>query len=61
MEKLPLLIGCCNLIVIIDRLGKGIILVLCESLETKTIAYKFIYYFIAYHGISLVITSDCRL
>ena len=47
--------------VIINRLGKGIILILCESLETKAIAYKFICYFIIYYGIPLVIISNYKL
>ena len=61
MEKLSLLIRYCNLIVIVDRLGKGTILVLYKSLETKAVTYKFIYYFITYYSIPLAITSNCGL
>ena len=46
--------------IIIDRLGKGTILMPCESLETKAVAYKFIYYFIIYYSIPLVIISDYK-
>lgn len=44
--------------VIVNRLGKGVILVPCENLEAETVARKFIRYFVAYHGIPTAITSD---
>ena len=61
VEKLPLLIKCYNLMVIVNKLDKGIILMLYKSLEIKAVAYKFIYYFIVYYSISLVIIYDHRL
>jgi hypothetical protein len=50
--------GCQNLMVIVDRLGKGTILVPCEKINTNTIATKLVRYFIGYHGIPSAITSD---
>ena len=44
--------------VIVDRLGKGVIPVPCENLEAETAARNLIKYFVGYHGIPTSITSD---
>ena len=42
IEKLPMSDGNTNLMVIIDRLGKGIILIPCERIDTETVISKFV-------------------
>ncbi|THC87386.1 hypothetical protein EYZ11_013167 [Aspergillus tanneri] len=58
IEKLPESNGCQNLMVIVDRLGKGVILIPCEQIDTPTVTTKLIQHFIGYHGIPSAITSD---
>lgn len=58
IEKLPESENCTNLMVIVDRLGKGIILEPLEKLDTDFIARRFIKCFIGQHGIPSAITSD---
>jgi len=58
IEKLPVSGGCTNLMVIVDRLGKGIILEPLEKLDTDYVARRFIKCFVGHHGIPSAITSD---
>lgn len=58
IEKLPISDGCENIMVIVDRLGKGVIPIPCKKIDTATVAEKLIRYFIGYHGIPAAITSD---
>jgi len=44
--------------VIVDRLGKGVIPIPCEKVDTYTVAQKLIQSFIGYHGIPASIISD---
>jgi Integrase core domain len=58
IEKPPESGGCTNLMVIVDRLGKGSIQVPMEKLDTDYVARQFIRCFIGHHGIPSAITSD---
>lgn len=58
VDKLPLSHGNRHMMVIVDRLGKGVIPVPCENLEAETAARNLIKYFVGYHGIPTSITSD---
>jgi transposase InsO family protein len=58
IEKLPISAGCSYLMVIIDRLGKGVILIPCEQVDTGTVISKFIDRFAREHGIADSIVSD---
>lgn len=58
IQELPMSAGCTNLLVITDRLGKGVILEPCDKIDAPTIARKFIRIFYAYHGIPSAIVSD---
>lgn len=50
--------NCEMLIVITDRLGKGVILRGCEDVEADTIAKLFIDYFYRHYGVPTAIVSD---
>ena len=50
--------GCKNLLIITDRLGKGIILELCNSMDAETVAEIFIRRFYRQHGLPAAIISD---
>jgi len=58
IEKLPMSDGNTNLMVIVDRLGKGIILVPCKHIDTETVISKFVDRFIREHGPPSSIISD---
>ena len=58
VDKLPGSDGCISIIVIRDRLGKGLIIELMESMETEYVARKFIKVFYAAHGFPEGIVSD---
>lgn len=58
IEKLPVSDGCKNIMVIVDHLGKGVIPIPCEKIDSITVAHKLICYFIGYHGIPATIVSD---
>jgi transposase InsO family protein len=58
IEKLPISTGCSDMMVIVDRLGKGVIIEPCEKIDTDTVARKLIKVFIGHHGIPEAITSD---
>lgn len=58
VDKLPLSDGNRHMMVIVDRLGKGVIPIPCENLEAETAARNLIKYFVGYHGIPTAITSD---
>lgn len=58
IEKLPASNGCEDIMVIVDRLGKGVIPIPCERIDTHSIAQKLVQYFIGYHGIPASIVSD---
>lgn len=55
---LPPSSGCENMMVIVDRLGKGVIIEPCKKLDAEYVAKKFIKVFYAYHGLPSAITSD---
>jgi transposase InsO family protein len=56
--KLPTSQDCEDLMVITDRLSKGVILVPCEKTDSEAVAQLLITHFIGYHGIPSAITSD---
>jgi transposase InsO family protein len=58
ITKLPTSDGCEDIMVIGDRLGKGVILVPCERTDSETVAQLLIDRFIGYHGVPSAITSD---
>jgi hypothetical protein len=58
IKKLLLSEDCANLMVIIDRLGKGIVLDLLEKFDADYVARRFIKCFIGLHGIPSAIMSD---
>lgn len=50
--------GCSTILVVVDRLTKGIILISCGKTDTEYIAQKLVQHVIAYHGFPTAITSD---
>jgi len=58
IDKLPLSNGCTTLLVITDRLSKGVILEPCESMTTKYVAELFVRCFYRHHGLPTAIVSD---
>jgi hypothetical protein len=58
VDKLPLSEGCTSMMVIVDRLGKGVIPIPCEDMEAETVARKLIQYFVGYHGVPTSVVSD---
>ena len=55
---LNIILGVKILLIIIDRLSKGIILILIISIFTPIMAIAFIKYYIPYHGFLKVIISN---
>ena len=55
---LPQSEGCRNLLVITDRLGKGVILEPCNSMDAEAVAEIFIRRFYRQHGLPAAIVSD---
>jgi hypothetical protein len=55
---LPLSLGCKHMLVIVDRLGKGVIIEPVEKLDPEYMARRFIKVFYAYHGLPSAIVSD---
>jgi len=55
---LPLSQGCTDLLVITDRLSKGVILEPCSSLTAEAVAETFIRVFYRHHGLPKAIVSD---
>ena len=47
-----------NLMVIVDRLSKGVILTPLKDLQAETVARKFLRYFVPRHGFPTGIVSD---
>lgn len=58
ITDLPRSRGCTNLMVITDRLSKGVILEPCEDTRAETVAKIFIRGFYRHHGIPRAIVSD---
>lgn len=58
VDKLPLSNGKTNLLVITDRLGKGVILEGMESISAEAVAEVFIRIFYRRHGLPAAIVSD---
>jgi hypothetical protein len=58
IEKLPMSNGCTVMLVIVDRLGHGVIIEPCDKIDAETVARKFIKIFFAYHGLPSAIVSD---
>jgi len=58
ITELPLSQGYTDLLVITDRLGKGVILEPCSSLIIEAVAETFIRVFYRYHGLLKAIISD---
>jgi hypothetical protein len=58
ITDLPKSHGCTNLMVITDRLSKGVILEPCSDIRAETVAKKFIQVFYRHHGIPRAIVSD---
>ena len=50
--------GCKNLLVITDRLGKGVILEPCDSMDAEAVSEIFIRRFYRQHGLPAAIVSD---
>ena len=50
--------GCENLLIIIDKLGKGVILEPCDSMDAETVSEIFIRKFYRQHRLPAVIISD---
>ena len=55
---LPLTQSCKYMWVIVDRLGKGVIMEPIESMDPEFLAKRFIKIFYAYHGLPAAIVSD---
>lgn len=55
---LPLSKGCTNLLVITDRLGKGVILIPMERIDVDSVTHALIRYYMPYHGLPRAIVSD---
>jgi hypothetical protein len=58
IDSLPSANGYKNLMVIVDRLTKGVILIPLKDLLAETVARKFIKYFVSRHGFPHSIVSD---
>jgi hypothetical protein len=58
MVDLPESEGCTNLLVIVDRLGKGIELVPMKDISSESLARAMIDRVVGYHGLPRAITSD---
>jgi hypothetical protein len=58
IDKLPLSRGCTTLMVITDRLGKGVILEPCHKATAEYVAEKFVRCFYRHHGPPDTIVSD---
>jgi hypothetical protein len=56
--RLPLLSGYTNIIVVKDRLGKGVILVLITLIEADDVAWIFVYEVFQYYGLLRLIVLD---
>lgn len=50
--------GCTNLLVITDRLGKGVILEPCLTITAEAVVEKFIRVFYRHYGLPRAIVSD---
>lgn len=58
IDKLPNSNNYCHLMVIVDRLSKGVILVPLKDLSAETVAREFIRFFVSRHGFPTGIISD---
>ena len=58
IEKLPESEGCQNMIVVTDRLGKGIVADSLPDLEAETVAKWFIRRYYPHHFLPFAIVSD---
>jgi hypothetical protein len=58
IEKLPPSEGCSNLLVVTDRLSKGVILMPCKDISSETVAKALTQSLIGYRGIPASIVSD---
>jgi RNase H-like domain found in reverse transcriptase/Integrase zinc binding domain/Chromo (CHRromatin Organisation MOdifier) domain len=58
IDKLPISNNCTSLMVITDRLGKGVILEPCEQITAPYVAELFIRCFYWHHGLPRAIVSD---
>ena len=58
MTDLPESNGCTNMMVVTDRLGKGLEPIPIENLETETVARHFINRIVGYHGLPVAMVSD---
>jgi hypothetical protein len=58
IDKLPLSNGCTTLMVITDRLSKGVILEPCVRITAEYVAEMFVRCFYRHHGLPIAIVSD---
>jgi transposase InsO family protein len=58
IDKLPPSMGCTSMLVLTDRLGKGVIFEPFDKMDAETLARKFIKIFYAHHGLPAAIVSD---
>lgn len=47
-----------HILLIVDRLSKGVIAIPCKNVQSETLAKKFIKYYLGHHGLPTAITSD---
>ena len=50
--------GCTMVMVVTDRLSKGVILIACEKIDTDKVAKRLLHYFYPRHGLPAAITTD---
>jgi transposase InsO family protein len=55
---LPISSGCTNVLVITDRLSKGVVFIPMEKITTEATAEAFIQYYLPYHALPRAIVSD---
>jgi hypothetical protein len=58
VDKLPISNGCMTLLVITDRLSKGVILEPCRSMTAEYVIELFVRCFYRHHGLLRAIVSD---
>lgn len=58
IDKLPLSNSYSHLMVIVDRLSKGVILVPLKSLSAEAVSHAFLCFFVQEHGFPTGIVSD---
>jgi hypothetical protein len=58
ITDLPKSEGCANIVVVIDRLSKGVVADGLDNLEAETVAKWFIQHYFLHHFLPIVIVSD---